>query len=213
VERCRLLLHLVDLSGEETEDVLANYDLINGELTRYSERLSKKTQIPVLSKTDTVSQDVVDYYRDLLTEKTNERVFVISAATHHGVDELVNELMVRLEQLPKDDEIVHVVPDLRAFNNDDSAFEIERHGKVFTVSGGKIDRLFSVTDMRNREAAQRLMNILKAMGVYKELALRGAEEGHVIRMAGLEFEYFPDDHEISPEDLEDLGLGVDVSAD
>jgi GTP-binding protein len=193
VERCRMLVHLVDLSTEETEDVMANYDLINGELGRYSERLSKKPQIAVLSKIDTVAEDVVEYYRDLLAEKTKERVFVISSATRHGVDELVNFMMAKLDHLPKDDEVVELVPDLRASNNDDSEFNVERRGKVFIVQGGKIDRLFSVTDMRNREASARLMNILKAMGVYKKLALAGAEEGHIIQMAGLEFEYFPDE--------------------
>jgi len=204
VERCRLLLHLVDLSTEESEDVLGNYDLINQELAQYSEKLSRKPQIPVLSKIDAVSSDVVDYYRDLLAEKTSEPVFTISSATHQGVDELVNTLMSRLDQIPKEQEVVQVVPDLRAFNNDDSEFEIERRGKVFIVRGGKIERLFSVTDMRNREASQRLMNILKAMGVYKQLAVAGAQEGHVIQMAGLEFEYYPDEDELSSEALEDL---------
>lgn len=205
VERCRMLLHLVDLSAEESEDILANYDLINQELAQYNERLSKKPQIAVLSKIDAVSEDVVDYYKELLAEKTSEPVFTISAATQKGITELVNYMMSRLEQIPKEQEVVHVVPDLRAFNNDDSGFEIERRGKVFNVYGGKIDRLFSVTDMRNKEASQRLMNILKAMGVYKQLALSGAQEGHIISMAGLEFEYYPDDEdEASPEAYEAL---------
>jgi GTP-binding protein len=204
VERCRMLLHLVDLSNEENEDVLANYDLINRELARYSEKLSKKPQIPVLTKIDTVTQDVVDFYREQLAEKTNEPIFVISSATHQGIDEVVNHMMTRLDQLPKEQEVVHVVPDLRAYNNDDSQFEIFRKGKVFSVEGGKIDRLFSVTDMRNREASQRLMNIMKAMGVYEQLAMAGAEEGHIIRMAGHEFEYYPDEDELSEEDMEDI---------
>jgi len=207
VERCRLLVHLVDLSTEETDDTLGNYDLINQELAQYSERLSKKPQIAVLTKIDTVSQDVVDYYRELLAEKSDGPVFVISSATHQGIDELMNYVMAQLEQLPKDDQVVHVVPDARAYSNDDSRFEIVRRGKVFSVMGGKIERLFAVTDMRNREASQRLMNILKAMGVYKELALAGAEEGHIIHMAGHEFEYYPDDaDELSPEEVEDLAL-------
>jgi GTP-binding protein len=191
VERTRLLLHLVDISTEG--DALANFDLINRELAKYSEKLSKKPQIVVLSKTDTVPEEVVSHYRDLLATQTSERIFAISSATHQGIESLMNTVFEMLEHLPKEDEVVHLVPDLRAFDNDDSDFEIHRKGKAFIVSGGKIDRLFSVTDMRNREAVHRLMNILKAMGVYKELAKSGAQEGHVIKMAGLEFEYYPDD--------------------
>ena len=209
VERCRMLIHLVDLSTEESEDVLGNFDLINRELARYNEKLSRKLQIAVLSKADTVAEDVVDYYRDLLAEKTGERVFVISSATRAGVDDLVNFVMAKLDQLPKDEEVVTLVADLKASNNDDSEFEIERRGKVFIVRGGKIDRLFSVTDMRNREASARLMNILKAMGVYKRLALAGAEEGHMIQMAGLEFEYFPDERDYDPDFEEEAEFALD----
>jgi GTP-binding protein len=191
VERTRLLLHLVDVSTEG--DVVANFDLINRELARYNEKLSKKPQIVVLSKTDAVTDDVVAHYREVLSSRTSERIFAISSATHVGIEPLLNTVFEMLDHLPKDEDVVPLVPDLRAFDNDDSDFEIHRKGKAFIVSGGKIDRLFSVTDMRNREAVHRLMNILKAMGVYKELAKLGAQEGHVIKMAGLEFDYYPDE--------------------
>ncbi|MCE3235001.1 MAG: hypothetical protein K0Q50_1181 [Vampirovibrio sp.] len=195
VERTRLLLHLVDVSSDE--DAIANFDLINRELARYSEKLSKKPQVVVLSKIDAVPDEMVEHYRELMAPKTSERIFAISAVTRQGVDTLMHTVFDMLANLPKEEEVVHLVPDLRAFDNDDSEFEIHRKGKVFIVSGGKIDRLFSVTDMRNREAVHRLMNILKAMGVYKELANAGAQEGHIVKMAGLEFEYAPDDVEPS----------------
>ncbi len=191
VERTRLLLHLVDISSDD--DVVAHFDLINRELARYSERLSKKPQIVVLSKIDAVPDEMIDHYKELLAPKTSERIFSISAVTRHGLEPLLHTVFEMLDHLPKEDQMVQLVPDLRAFDNDDSDFEITRKGKIFMVSGGKIERLFSVTDMRNSEAVQRLMNILKAMGVYKELALAGAEEGHTIKMAGLEFEYSPDE--------------------
>ncbi|WP_373531069.1 GTPase ObgE [Vampirovibrio sp.] len=192
VERTRLLLHLVDLSAPE-DTIMANFELINTELAKYSVRLSKKPQVVVLSKIDAVPEEVLEHYRAELAQQTQGLVFAISSVTHQGIDPLLHHMFRMLDELPPDEEIVPLVADLKAFDNDDSGFEIIRKGKVFSVAGGKIERLFSVTDMKNREASQRLMNIIKAMGVYKELANQGAEEGHIIQMAGMEFEYYPDE--------------------
>lgn len=194
VERTRMLLHLVDISSDG--DVIANYELINRELEKYSARLSKKPQVVVLSKMDAAPDEMIHEAIDMMKEKTGNRVFTISSVTRKGVDDLLNTLFEMLDHLPPEEEVVPIVPDLRAFDNDDSDFEIHRKGKVFDVTGGKIDRLFSVTDMRNREAVHRLMNILKAMGVFQSLAKAGAQEGHIVRMAGLEFDYIPDEEMI-----------------
>ncbi|HEY9686557.1 MAG TPA: GTPase ObgE [Coleofasciculaceae cyanobacterium] len=194
VERTRLLLHLVDVSA--SEGVMANYDLINRELARYSPKLAKKPQIVVLSKIDTVPEETVREFEEKMRQETAGRVFTISSVTHRGIDELLNTVFEMLAQLPHEEEVVPIVPDLRAMDHDDSEFQIQRKGKTFDVIGGKIERLFSVTDMRNREAVHRLMNILKAMGVFQALTEAGAQEGHVVRMAGLEFDYLPDEEMI-----------------
>lgn len=194
IERTRVLLHLVDIATEG--DPLANFDLINQELAKYSPKLAKKPQLVVLSKIDAVDEETLEYFRAELARKTNDRLFTISSVSRQGLDTLLNKLFELLDQLPEEEEVVDIVPDLRAFDNDDSDFEIHRKGKVFSVTGGKIERLFSVTDMRNREAVHRLMNILKAMGVYKALAEAGAEEGHIVKMAGLEFDYVPDEEPV-----------------
>ncbi len=82
--------------------------------------------------------------------------------------------------------------DLKALDHDDSQFEVQKIKKVYQVSGGKVERLVSVTDMRNRAAVYRLMNILKAMGVFAELEKSGAKTGDTVVIAGLEFEYEPE---------------------
>ncbi len=191
VERTRLLMHLVDAS--QAEDVMANFDLINNELSKYNPRLAKKPQIVVLSKTDTVSDEDANYLAELMAEKTGQIVFQISAATNAGVDVLKNTMFEMLANLPKDDLVVPLFADLKAMDNDDSGFEIVRDQDVFTVVGGKIDRLFSVTDMQNVEAVMRMMNIFRAMGIFKALREAGAEEGHQIAMGGLAFDYAPDE--------------------
>lgn len=206
VERTRLLMHLVDISvadamsGSELEDPVRNYDLINEELAKYSPHLAGKPQLMVISKADTVLPETVGEYRKIFEEKTGGRVFVISSATRQGVDALLNAMFERLEHLPKDEAVVTVMPDLRAVNNDDSAYEVHRKGKTFYVIGGKLERLFSVTDMRNREAVNRLMNILRAMGVYDALEEAGAKAGYTVCVGGVEFDYVPD---VDPEAFSD----------
>lgn len=201
VERTRLLIHLLDITVDcehEEGQALANYRLINDELSKYSETLSKKPQIIVFNKIDSVPEgydkELEAKFRQELKLPDDARVFAVSAATRQGVDALMSHVFQQLEVLPVEVQVVEVVADYKAFDNDDSAFEIVRKGgKHFYVDGGKIDRLFGVTDMRNRAAVYRLMNILKAMNVFSELAKAGAYEGCIIHMAGLEFDYIPDD--------------------
>lgn len=195
VERTRLLLHLVDMSQEEHEGVkspLENFALINDELARYSPKLAKKTQIIVLTKKDAVDADTLAEQKKLFEKQKKGDVYVISSVTRDGLDKLLTTMFQKLQELEPEDEIVDVVADYKAFDNDDSAYEVHRKGKNLYVTGGKIDRLFNVTDMRNRAAVHRLMNILKAMGVDKALVKAGAKEGDVVHIAGLEFDYIPD---------------------
>ena len=195
VERTRLLLHLVDVSAaeEDAEAPMRNYELINEELQKYSAKLGKKPQILVLSKTDLSIPEIVEELQEQFTKKVPDPLFTISSATRSGTDALMKSVFEKLDHLPPDDTVVEVMPDEKAFDHDDSEFEIVRDGDVFEVTGGKITRLFGITDMRNREAVHRLMNIIKAMGVYEELARVGAEEGHTVKMGGIEFDYVPDE--------------------
>lgn len=202
VERTRLLLHLVDLSaghGEwdeetplEATEPIQNYHTINQELDKYSAKLAKKPQILVLSKTDSVLPEVMDQYLDYFRSLTQTPVFAISSVTRSGLEPLMKEVFGRLDTLPVEEEVVEVVSDFKAFDHDDSQFEIHKKGKVYVVEGGKVERLVGVTDMRNSIAVHRLMNILKAMGVFATLSEAGAQEGDTVVMAGLEFDFMPD---------------------
>jgi len=203
VERTRLLLHLVDATeiDENLEPLgMQQFDLINAELQKYSPRLAKKPQIVILSKQDAADPETIE---TLLTELKNRgiaEIFVISAATRQGIEPLMHRVLEQLESLPEDTAVVEIVPDPKATDNDDSGFFINRRSKAFYVECGKIDRLFSVTDFRNREAAQRLLNILRAMGIYKALDKAGVREGHTVHMGGMEFDYFSELEERNSSD-------------
>ncbi len=193
IERTRLLLHLVDISASPTEDPLHDMQVINEELRRYSEKLAQKPQIIVLTKIDAVPDpEKTTAFKQQFQEAAQSMVFAISAVTHQGLDSLLNTVFEKLDALAPEEHVVDVVPDTRAFVNDDSSFEIHHKGKTILVIGGKLERLVRVTDFRNPSATRRLLNIFKAMGVYDELEKTGIKPGQTVIIGGHEFEYRPE---------------------
>ncbi len=194
VERTRFLLHLVDISScEDPDEALLLFRVINNELAQYSEKLSQKPQIVVLSKIDAVDEATLDAMLMAFKSETSQRMLAISSVAQQGLEPLKNAMFSLLDSMPREEEAVDIVLDPKAMDHDDSDYEITREGKVFFISGGKIERLLKVMDVRNKAAVFRTLNILKAMGVYKALEKAGAQEGHIVNMAGMEFEYYPDD--------------------
>ncbi len=192
VERCRFLLHLVDLTSENP---IKNYEIINSELKKHSERLAEVYQIVVLNKIDAVDEETVNkYYNEFKALGCD--VFAISAATKQNLDELMNFIYKKVDEIPKPEILVEVEEDDGAFDNDDSAYEVYKADKeTYVVEGGKIFRLANVTNGRNTQQVLRFENILKSMGVFEALKASGAKDGDTIRIGHLEFTYWQDEEE------------------
>ena len=190
VERCRFLLHLVDLTSENPLD---NYFKINEELKKYSESLYEEYQIVVLNKVDAVDDEIKNHYYEEF-KKLGKDVFVISAATHQNLDALVNFVSIKVDEIEKPEIKIEVEEDLDAYNNDDSAFTVQKFKDTFVVDGGKIKRLAQVSDDRNRQQMIRLQNILKSMGVFEELRKKGIKDGDTIILGHLELVYYDDEY-------------------
>lgn len=190
VERCRFLLHLVDLTSA---DPLDNYYKINEELKKYSESLYNEYQIVVLNKVDAVDEEIKNHYYEEF-KKLGKDVFVISAATHENLNSLVNFVSIKVDEIEKPEIKIEVEEDLDAYNNDDSAFTVQKFKDTFVVDGGKIKRLAQVSDDRNRQQMIRLQNILKSMGVFEELRKQGIKDGDTIVLGHLELVYYDDEY-------------------
>ena len=190
VERCRFLVHLVDITEQEPLD---NYKKINTELEKYSERLSKLYQIVVLNKIDAVDEERrLQIYKKF--KETTSDVFEISAVTGENLTELTDFISQKVDEIDKVQSDIVVEEDTGAYNNDDSSFEIFKVAKdTFIVQGGKISRLASVTDERNSEQVIRLQNILKGMGVFDELSKKGIKDGDTVIINHLEFAFYSDE--------------------
>lgn len=190
VERCRFLLHVVDLTQD---DPIGNYNKINTELKKHSERLANLYQIVALNKIDCLLEEQKEEYLNEF-KKLAKDVFLISAATRENIEELKNFISQKVDEIPKPSFEVDIQEDLAAYNNDDSSYEIAKADKnTFVVYGGKIKRLASVTDARNLEQIVRLQNIFKDMGIFAELKKMGIKDGDTIIFEHLEFTHYDDE--------------------
>ena len=191
VERCRFLIHIVDITQENP---LENFKIINNELKKHSEALADRYQIVVLNKIDAVDEEyinkVLNDFKEHLPEK---EIFTMSAATKQNIDELMYFVSQKVDEIERPEIEVHVEEDPGAFNNDDSSFEIIKLDKnTFLVQGGKIKRLASVTDSRNPEQVIRLQHIMTAMGIFEELKAKGIKNGDTLIIDHLELVHYDD---------------------
>lgn len=187
VERCRFLVHIVDLT---LENPIENYEKINLELKKHSERLADLYQIVALNKIDVISKKEREKHLKAF-KKIAKDVFLISAATRENIEELKNFIAHKVDEIPKPVFEVEVSEDLGAYDNDDSSFEIIKTDKnTFMVFGGKVKRLAQVTDARNLEQVNRLQNILTNMGVFEALKKQGIKDGDTIIIEHLEFTHY-----------------------
>lgn len=190
VERCRFLVHIVDLTQENP---MGNYNKINLELSNHSDRLANLYQIVALNKIDAIMDEDREKYLDEF-KKVADDVFEISAATGENIEVLKNFMAQKVDEIPKPTFDVDIKEDLDAYNNDDSSFEIVKTDKnTFMVFGGKIKRLADVTDSRNLEQVVRLQNILINMGVFESLKKQGIKDGDTIIVAHLEFTHYDEE--------------------
>lgn len=190
VERTRILVHLLDITEP---DPIKNYNIINHELNNFGGRLSEIPQIIALNKVDAVTDpDKINEIKKHF-ENNGQDVFIISAATNEGIKEFIYFLTKKVEEIPPPEFDIEVEEDSAAVDHDDSNFNIYRIKNTYIVEGGRIERLVSVTDLKNYAASHRLQNILKSMGVFKKLEQSGIQDGDIVKIAHLEFEYYKDE--------------------
>lgn len=190
VERCRFLIHIVDLTSENP---VKNYEIINKELRKHSEGLANLYQILVLNKIDAIDEETLDNYIKEFG-KYSKDVFAISAVTKQGLDELLYFVAQKVDEIPKPVSDIDIEEDLAAYDNDDSSFEVIKVAKdAYVISGGKINRLAKVTDARNTEQVVRLQNIMKSMGVFDVLHKHGLKNGDTVILGHLELGYYDDE--------------------
>jgi len=186
VERTRVLIHVVDVSGREGRDPVADFEAINRELAAYDPRLAARPQLVAANKTDLPGAR--DNARRL-AEAAGGRyeVFEISALTGEGLDRLIYRTYRLLETIPVEPAPAPIVPDER--ETDVTLFLVAREGNTYVVEGEGIERRVAMTDLDNPEAVQHLQELLVRIGVEDALRAEGIRPGDNVRIGRFEFEY------------------------
>lgn len=191
VERTRLLVHLIDVTEK---DITANLNTIQKELKSYKKEVSKKPQIIVLTKADLLKEEEIKEkikeIKKYITSKkyTNiekNNIFVISSVSHKGLRELMLSVYNQLDKLSKITEEVKKKEEYKVFTLKDikkDDFKVTKKGKIYIIQGDKIEKFFRKTDFSNPHAIMRLRDIMKKMGIAKELTGKGAKEGDVLKV-------------------------------
>ncbi len=188
VERTRILLHFVDVSGCEGRDPIEDVHIINEELIKYSEKLAEKPQVIVANKMDIPSfEDNFEKFKAQM-EDEGYTVFAISAATHRGIDEVINYTSRMLAELPRDEEDDYDYLDLDEVRNNDS-IEVTVEDGVYFVEGMYVCKIVGSTNFDDYESLQYFQRVLRKSGIIDMLEEKGIKEGDTVHMYGVEFDY------------------------
>lgn len=191
IERTRLLLHFIDVSGVEGRDPVEDFYVIQNELKKYNEKLSKRRQIIVANKIDIIQNE--ELYNNLkkMAEKENMELFSISAASKQGIKELMNHVSEALRELPKEDLVQVDEKIVYTLDKDEKEFNIERKGEdEFIVSGPAVDRIMRRVNVKDRESMHYLQKCLESSGIFEELRKLKIKEGDTVKILDWEFEWY-----------------------
>ena len=196
IERTRLLIHVLDVSGSEGRDPLKDFEQVNYELERHSSELVKRPQIVAANKIDLPeAQRALPGIKKELEEKGYE-VFEISAATNSGLKRLVSrayELLCDIEkQLPEEKrEDIEEKKKMRYYRfKEEKPFTVEKDGGTFIVKGRWVDRLMSGINIDRDESLKYFQKVIRKRGITDELKRLGIEQGDTVIVGDVEFEYY-----------------------
>ncbi|ADP33276.1 GTPase ObgE [Bacillus atrophaeus] len=193
IERTRVIVHVIDMSGLEGRDPYEDYLTINQELSQYNLRLTERPQIIVANKMDVPeAEEHLAAFKEKLTD--DYPVFPISAVTRSGLRDLLFEIANQLETTPEfplyNEEELAENRVMYTMEDEESPFEITRDPDgVFVLSGDSLERLFKMTDFSRDESVKRFARQMRGMGVDEALRERGAKDGDIIRLLEFEFEF------------------------
>ena len=187
IERTRLLVHVLDISGSEGRDPIEDYKQIRKELADYSPKLTELPELIAANKMDiTSAEDYLEFLREEL-EGANVEIFPVSAATAKGFEPLLARILALLETLPSTREFAE--DDIIEAPQYDWKFEITQEDGVFVVTGGIVDYILDTTNADDEESMRRFQKFLDSEGIINALREKGANEESVIRLGEWEFDF------------------------
>ncbi len=190
VERCRLIVHVVDVSGVEGRDPIADFEIINRELENFSKELAERPQIVAANKSDMATPEQISAFRSYI-ENLGYPFFEISAATTAGTKDLIAAVSHKLEELPP---IKRYEPEPLSLeeleNNDRRKFDItvDEEG-VYVIDAPWLEQALSTVDMDDYESLQYFQRVMRSSGIIDKLEEMGIQEGDTVELFGFQFDF------------------------
>lgn len=183
IERTRLLLHVIDVSGLSGRDPIEDYYVINKELEKYSEKLAKRKQIIVANKIDSMQDPKIYEKLEKLAKENNQELFKISAATGEGIKELMIEVSKILKTLPKEILIEKTEnKKIYTLEKEEEPYTIVKEDDMFIVDGPAIRELMRKVNMEDNESLYYFQKKLNELGVNEKLKQAGVQEGDTVKV-------------------------------
>ncbi len=190
IERTRLLLHVIDVSGTEGRDPVQDYYTINNELKKYSEKLSKRKQIIVANKIDIMQNDKKFKELEEVAKKEKIEIYKISGATGEGIQELLEKVSKELKVLPKEELVSQEEKVVYTLEEDKDEFIVRKENNIFIIEGKAINRLMGRINMDDNESMYYFQKSLKNLGIEDELKRQGIKEGDIVKVLNWTFEWY-----------------------
>ncbi|MDU6547732.1 GTPase ObgE [Anaerococcus vaginalis] len=194
VQRCKILVHLVDISGFEGRDPIEDFELINKELKLFDENLYNKYQIVALNKSDLDLNENYKKFEEKYSDKY--KIFRISAATTNGIKDLIDEVSRVLynfedEQYDLDEKVDETYLEEfydKSIASDELNFEIE--DGIYVCNGYRIDKLLEKVNLDDYDSRMYFEKNLREMGVFEKFVEMGIQEGDSVAIGDIVFDYY-----------------------
>ena len=195
IERTRLLLHVLDVTGSEGRNPVEDFKVINRELKKYSEKLSTRKQIIVANKIDIIPEEERENNENILAvralaKENNMEIFEVSAATNKGLKELMNHVAEVLKSLPKEEAVEVEERKVYTLKDDKDEVIVRRENNKFIVEGKAVERLIARVNLDDNESTHYFHKGLEKLGVNARLKNLGIKEGDIVIFNGWEFEWY-----------------------
>lgn len=192
VERCRMLIHIVDVAGSEGRDPIEDFEAINAELEKFNPELAACPQIVAGNKIDLATDEQLSSFRKYIEDK-GLQYFEICAPIKHGTKELIDAAARLLDTLPpvKRYEAEEIPVSMLEEKSKKDGFTVTVHDDVYIVEAEWLYRILCQTDLDDYESLQYFQRVLQSSGIIDELKNKGIHEGDLVSIYDLEFEYVP----------------------
>ncbi|MBQ2795065.1 MAG: GTPase ObgE [Oscillospiraceae bacterium] len=187
VERCRLILHVVDISAMDDRDPIDDYKQINYELEKFNPELAKRPQIVALNKADAAIEEMIDEFNEFAKENGFE-TYLISAATGEGVRELINAVAAELAKLPPITRYEAEAP-VREEITTKQEFSVHIEDGIYVVEAPWLMHALGYVDLDDYESLQYFQRVLRLSGIIDKLEEMGINEGDTVSILDIEFDY------------------------